>query len=120
MNTKEIRVFIAHRDAMTLDLLVNALSGEFTIAGSSSSTTDLLEKLRGNQCDVALISNIPQGAPKHGYGILQQLRDQSPQTRIVLLLDQCERDAVIAAFRSGAKGVFCSRSEERRVGEECR
>jgi DNA-binding NarL/FixJ family response regulator len=108
MHTKDIRVFIAHRNAMTLDLLVNALSGEFTIAGTSSSGTDLLQKLSLNECDVALISNMLQNGAARGYGLLQQVRDQSPQTRCVLLLDQSERDAVIAAFRSGAKGVFSS------------
>jgi DNA-binding NarL/FixJ family response regulator len=108
MQTNAIRVFLAHREAMILDLLVNALSGEFAIVGTSSSGAGLMEQLRHNECHVALISTVLQDGPSRGYAVLQHLRDHLPETRCVLLVDQSDRDSVITAFRSGAKGVFSS------------
>jgi DNA-binding NarL/FixJ family response regulator len=110
MDTKCIRVFVAHRDAMTIDLLVAALNseGQFTVVGSSNVSTDILAKIGSAGCDVALISSAMHDGPLRGYWVLRAIRDEYAQVSCVMLLEQSERRAVVEAFRGGAKGVFCS------------
>jgi DNA-binding NarL/FixJ family response regulator len=39
--------------------------------------------------------------------LVRHLHVAHPQIHKILALDQCERDVVISAFGSGAKGIFC-------------
>jgi len=60
--------------------------------------------------DVTLISNSLQDGSFAGYSVLRAVQSTSLATRPVMLLEDCEQDLVIDAFRAGARGVF-SRSE---------
>jgi two-component system, NarL family, nitrate/nitrite response regulator NarL len=58
------------------------------------------------KADVILLSENLEGVAGRGLAALKELRSQSPQARAVLLMDACERDSVVEAFRHGARGVF--------------
>ena len=57
--------------------------------------------------DVAIVSEQLQGEPGKGFEVLRELRVAVPGTRTVMLFDTGNRDLVVEAFRSGARGVFC-------------
>jgi len=56
---------------------------------------------------VGVISSQLDGKAGKGLEILAELRTLVPQTRVIMLLDCDEPNSVVAAFRSGARGVFC-------------
>jgi DNA-binding NarL/FixJ family response regulator len=58
-----------------------------------------------NEPDVAVISAAL--APNGRLEWIDELRSQSPTTRIVMLLESSDRESVTHAFRAGAQGVFC-------------
>jgi DNA-binding NarL/FixJ family response regulator len=68
--------------------------------------------------DVALISNSLQDGSCAGYSALRALQSANVATRPVLLLEECEHDLVIDAFRAGARGVF-SRTESSELLSKC-
>src|SRR5258706_9322114 len=56
---------------------------------------------------------------------IELFRDQHPGGRIAIVADHYRLSELVSAFRAGANGYFidvmtCDRSEERRVGKECR
>jgi DNA-binding NarL/FixJ family response regulator len=53
-----------------------------------------------------VISPTLKGIPSGGLGVLREARASYPSTRTVALLEQPEKDLIVEAFRSGAKGVF--------------
>jgi DNA-binding NarL/FixJ family response regulator len=57
--------------------------------------------------DVVLVSEEIAGGPGNGFDVLRTFRASYPKVRVVMLLDHGDRDLVLHAFRSGARGVFC-------------
>jgi DNA-binding NarL/FixJ family response regulator len=53
-----------------------------------------------------------------GYSVLRIIQPLNLATRLILLLEDCEHDLVIDAFRSGARGVF-SRAESSERLSKC-
>jgi len=53
-----------------------------------------------------MISPTLAGTKSIGLGILREARERYPSIRTVVLLDEPEKESIIEAFRSGAKGVF--------------
>jgi DNA-binding NarL/FixJ family response regulator len=68
--------------------------------------------------DVAIISETLGGVRGRGFEILRELRAAVPKTRTLILLDRGERNLVVEAFRSGARGVFC-RSDPLKMLNKC-
>ena len=60
-----------------------------------------------NKPGVAVISAELDSGPTKGLHLARSLRARTHAWSIVILLESVERDSVIAAFRSGAKGIFC-------------
>ncbi len=75
----------------------------FELVGDAVNTTELLEAVSGG-CDVVVASS---NLEREGGGIAvtRRLRDLQGGIKVVLLLDELGREAVVAAFRAGAKGV---------------
>jgi two-component system nitrate/nitrite response regulator NarL len=104
-----IRVVVADSSRMVSQLIEGALKRcrqKFEVhafAGGSHETFCELEK---TQPHVAVISSGLQDGSLTGFKVLQQLRDSGSRTSPIMLLDVAERDLVIDAFRTGARGVF--------------
>jgi DNA-binding NarL/FixJ family response regulator len=106
---ERIRVAIAESSWMVSQLIESALKRchqKFEVhafAGGSDETFRELGKIKPH---VALVSSGLQDGSLTGFKVLQQLRDSESPTLPIMLLDVAERDLVIDAFRTGARGVF--------------
>jgi two-component system, NarL family, nitrate/nitrite response regulator NarL len=90
---------------LTAQLFSDALRRRGFIVEQACKTFDVAAAVEVKP-DVFLLSKDLEGTAGRGLAILKELRAQIPQTRAVLLMDACERDPVVEAFRSGARGVF--------------
>jgi DNA-binding NarL/FixJ family response regulator len=118
-----IRVLVADTSRMTSQLMAAALRRsrnpriEVLLPTDFTSSEATHEALRSRP-DVALVSASLADGPFAGYSVLRALRPESMPTRLVLLLEECERDLVVDAFRAGARGVFM-RSEPSSLLPKC-
>jgi len=103
-----IKVLVADSAAMSCGLLADALQrGKQYQALAAVTSTEVLHALDRNRIDVVLVSTAFDEQPLGGLRVLREIRKSHPQVEVVLLLDSSERNLVIEAFRSGARGVFC-------------
>ena len=101
-----IRVLFADNSRMGNQLLSNLLPRNrgFELVGQAVSSTELLEAVAAG-CDVVVASaNLEREGG--GIAVTRRLRDLQRGIKVVLLLDELSYEAVVAAFRAGAKGVF--------------
>lgn len=101
-----IQVIVADSSRMGNQLLSAVLSRDhrFKVVGSSVRFGELLDTV-GRGCDVILIAaNFEKEGG--GFEVTKKLQELNPEVKVVLFLDQLQRDAVVAAYRSGARGVF--------------
>ena len=97
---------------MNSQLLVDELARDqsFRVAEAESNEAAILAAV-GDECpDVVLLSSTLEDDSTQGSHVARRLRTAYPKVRIVMLLDASDPDAVVEAFRAGARGVFC-RSE---------
>lgn len=72
-----------------------------------AATSDPVITASADGVHVAVISaDIHDGAQK-GNTIIRKLRLTHPAIRSIMLLNSVERTAVVEAFQSGARGIFC-------------
>src|SRR5260370_41656475 len=81
-----------------------------TILPSSFDSNTIATEITRTRPDVALVSGMLQDSSFAGYSVLRTIQPLYLATRPILLLEDCEHDLVIEAFRSGARGIF-SRAE---------
>lgn len=114
------RVLAADHTAMATQLLVEALrrDDQFEMIEAPSSPTALLALLQQEKPQVALLSSSLGEADLESFGLVRKVREESPETRVIVLLDSSERTPVTGAFRAGAQGVFC-RTEPFRLLSKC-
>lgn len=108
-NEARLRVLAADTTSMTTQLLVDALgrSGKFEMIESPSDSRALLPLIKKEKPAVAVLSAQLEDPKNPATELVRNLRVESPETRVVILLDYSEPTAIIAAFRAGAQGVFC-------------
>jgi two-component system, NarL family, nitrate/nitrite response regulator NarL len=105
-----IRILIADRNFMGSQLLAESLDRDSrfeAVAVSTAALTDILSAVSARKPDVAVISADFDGGAKRGLQVARALNAHYRDVHIVVLLELCARDSVIAAFHCGAKGVFC-------------
>lgn len=115
-----LRVVAADSTAMGTQLLVDALSRDpqLDMIEAASSGPSVLQLLKREKTEVALISARLGKNPSAGFELIREIRTQFPGTKIIVLLDASERGTVVEAFRAGAHGVFC-RTEPFRLLAKC-
>lgn len=94
---------------MNSQLLADALARDqmFRIAEAEPTEAAILAAAGSESPDVVLLSSILEASPTQGSHVARRLRAVYPNMRIVMLLDASDREAVVEAFRAGARGVFC-------------
>jgi DNA-binding NarL/FixJ family response regulator len=106
-----IRILIADRNCMGSQLLAESLDRdarfEAVAVAATAATTDILSAVSARKPDVAVISADFDGGAKKGLQAARAVNAHYRNVHIVVLLELCARESVIAAFRCGAKGVFC-------------
>src|SRR5258708_24820271 len=110
-----IRVLVGDASRMASQLIDGQLkssrSQRFeTILPSGFACKTIEDEIIRTRPDVALVSGVLQDSSFAGYSVRRTIQPLNLATRPVLLLEDCEYDLVIDAFRSGARGVF-SRAE---------
>lgn len=105
-----IRVAVADATRMNSQLMVSALRRRqynFNVQALASDSAIVFGELQNNSPDVALISARLKDGPLSGFRVLEKLRSVEKKVPVVMLLDSADRDQVVDAFRTGARGVFC-------------
>jgi DNA-binding NarL/FixJ family response regulator len=118
-----IRVLVGDASRMTSQLIAGQLktsrSPRFeTLLPVCFTSKAIADEIIGTQPDVALVSSLLQDSSFAGYSVLCTIQPLNLATRSILLLEDCEHDPVIDAFRSGARGVF-SRAESSELLSKC-
>ena len=119
-NQNRIRVLASDSTSMSTQLLVDALSRDpqLHMIEAASNGAAVLSLLKREKPQIAVISAEIGETAGTGYELVREIRTQSPNTRVIILLDSSERASVIEAFRAGAHGVF-SRTEPFRLLGKC-
>jgi DNA-binding NarL/FixJ family response regulator len=67
---------------------------------------------------VVVISAEVDGNARKGFELVREIHGLRPEIHVVMLLDSCDRDPVLEAFRAGACGVF-SRNDSLKSLAKC-
>jgi two-component system, NarL family, response regulator DegU len=99
-----VRILIADSAPIQSQLLAVALSNrkQFRVSCVAPEIPALKQSLQANSADVVLIA----GNHLRDLGFLRWLHLTHPKVAPILLVDNCDRDVVVGAFRAGAKGLF--------------
>jgi DNA-binding NarL/FixJ family response regulator len=96
-----VSVLIAGTNQLHCQLLVAALRRrDFHAVSCAMDKDSILRAIAENAVDVALINS------EHNMSLVRSLHLAYPDVVEVLLLDAPDRDEVVNAFRSGARGLF--------------
>ena len=104
-----IRVFLAEASRVNCQLMEEALRrkrNHFDVAAHSGPSSELLERLRNQPPDVAVISTNLSDGSMAGFSVLRGMRVMDPSIPVVMLVDAPARELVVDAFRFGARGLF--------------
>lgn len=103
-----IRVLVADNSLIHTHLLADALTRDpaLEVVPFESDPSGLVATVIDQDIDVLVISSNLDTQPSRGLEILKELHALHLNTRYVLLLDSSKDEAVLMAFRAGARGVF--------------
>jgi two-component system, NarL family, nitrate/nitrite response regulator NarL len=104
---ERIRVLVADNTPLIARLIADALKKDRALSITTEELPSIIATATTFKPDVSIISEHMEGKRGKGFEVLRQLRATLSAVRVVMLLDSAERDLVIEAFRSGARGVFC-------------
>jgi DNA-binding NarL/FixJ family response regulator len=106
--TGPIEVLLADSSQIQVQLLTSAMRRhpEFKVASCALDVDVILETLQQAAADVLLLAANPQGSAWQDMTLLRRLHISHPRVLKVLLLESFDRDLVVNAFRSGARGLF--------------
>jgi len=103
-----ISVLVADSNRMRAQLLSSALRRhpEFRITTCQMETVSILQALTTKLPRVALLSLNQTADVAETVVTLHRFHLSHPEIPKILLTDSCDRELVVSAFRSGARGVF--------------
>jgi two-component system nitrate/nitrite response regulator NarL len=107
-----IRVLVADNTRIHTQLLTDSLrrDRQLEVVGSALPAQNLVETAVQERVRVAVISSSFEEEALRGLEVLRELRAAIPQILGIILMDSTKREAVLEAFRAGARGIF-SRDE---------
>jgi DNA-binding NarL/FixJ family response regulator len=108
-----ISVLVAESCAMSCELMAAALERNgsgLAVVASATDTSEVINSYVTAAPDICIVgANLKDGVSS-GFKATRELRSQSSDARVILLLDAEQPQTVVDAFRAGAVGVF-SREE---------
>jgi DNA-binding NarL/FixJ family response regulator len=116
-----LHVLVAEDTALGCQLLSEALRRsrlDFGRIFCAFTHPTLIEVLKQNRVDVALLSDSFHGSTEKKADILDQVHAIQSKTRSILLVREVRPEIVLSAFQNGAKGVL-SRTEPTTVLFKC-
>lgn len=104
---------------MSCQLLADALQrGKRYEAAAAVTPAEVMAALNRHRFDVLLLSTGLAKDATAVFRLAREIKTSRPEISVVMLLDTPQRDVVVEAFRSGARGVFC-RSDSFQVLCKC-
>ena len=116
--TASVCVLVADRAPLSGYLIADALRHDRGLTVTNVEAGPVIVTAVTLKPDIAIVSEQLQGEPGKGFEVARELRAAVPTTSAVMLLDSTERDLVVEAFRSGARGVF-SRQDPLKLLTRC-
>jgi DNA-binding NarL/FixJ family response regulator len=106
--TEAINVLVADSNRMQAHLLTSALRrhAEFHITICPMDTASILHAVTSTPPQVTLLSLSAPAILSDTVLTLRRFHLSHPGIPKILLVDSCDRDLAISAFRSGARGIF--------------
>jgi DNA-binding NarL/FixJ family response regulator len=106
--SRAIRVLIADSNRMQAQLLTSALRrhSEFHITTCPMDTESIFEAISSSFPHIALLSLNATVTAAETLMTLHRFHLSYPEIPKVLLVDACDRELVVSAFRSGVRGIF--------------
>jgi DNA-binding NarL/FixJ family response regulator len=106
--SESLSVLIADSNRMQVQLLSSALRRrpEFHIATCQMDADSILQSVAGKPPQVAILSPSSPANVAEIVGTLRGFHLSHPIIPKVLLLESWDRELVVSAFRSGARGIF--------------
>src|ERR1700722_1659873 len=103
-----IRVLVADDTRIHTQLLADALrrDQQLEVISPPTRSRDLVETVRLHRVKVVVLSSNLDEEPLRGFELLRELRASDPGILAIMLLDSSKREAVLQAFRAGARGIF--------------
>jgi two-component system nitrate/nitrite response regulator NarL len=107
-SARAVRVLVADSSRIHTQLLSEALKRdpELEVVAWDNDPRGLMAAVPAANIDVLAVSSVLDGQPALGLETLRELRSVRPSIRSVVLLDSRKPEAILDAFRAGARGVF--------------
>jgi DNA-binding NarL/FixJ family response regulator len=120
MAAQAVRVLVADSSRIHTQLMSDALKRDpgLHVVAWDGQIAGLIATVLAENVDVLAVSCVMDAQPFRGLELVRELLTVRPGSRAVVLLDSQERDLVVEAFRSGARGVF-SRDESVESFRKC-
>ena len=115
-----IRVLVADNSRIYTGLLADALTRDpaLEVIPCETDASGLVASVINLDIDVVVISSSLDEQTSRGLAVLRELRSAHPRTRGILLPESSKDEAVLQAFRAGARGIF-SRNEPIELLRQC-
>jgi DNA-binding NarL/FixJ family response regulator len=104
-----IGVLVADSNQTQCQLLGRALRRrpEFRVTSCNAEMEEILKVLASSSVQVVILNAERAREREQDMTLVRRLHLTHPEVAQVLLIDGADRDIVVSAFRSGARGVFC-------------
>jgi DNA-binding NarL/FixJ family response regulator len=104
-----IRVLVADSNQMECQLLVSALRErpEFQVTCCAADINAILQAILPFPAQIAIINVDHPRNESHDMTMVRRFHLAHPEIAKIVLINSGDREIVLNAFRSGAKGVFC-------------
>jgi DNA-binding NarL/FixJ family response regulator len=118
--SSSIRVLVCDDTRVHTELLADALrrDGSLQVTTSPSGSAGLTTRPDLNDVDVLLLSSTLDEHPGRGFEVLRELHSSHGYVPAVMLLDSSKPEAILEAFRSGARGIL-GRHESLELFNKC-
>jgi DNA-binding NarL/FixJ family response regulator len=104
-----IGVLLADSNRTQRELLGRALRRrpEFHVTSCNAEMEEILSAVVSSSVQVAILNAERARDSQQDLTLVRRLHLAHPDVAKILLIDASDRDVVVSAFRSGAKGLFC-------------
>ena len=118
---EETLVLVADSNRMQAQLLTSALRrrSELRVVTCQMEAQSLLRAVSNSMPKIALLSPNTFRGRADSMATLRQFHFSYPDIVKVLLVESCDRELVVNAFRSGARGIFCLTEASLRLLRKC-
>jgi DNA-binding NarL/FixJ family response regulator len=104
-----IGVLVADSNQTQRQLLARALRRrpEFRVTSCNAEMEEILSVVVSSSVQVAILNAERARDSQQNMTLVRRLHLAHPEVAKILLVDASDREVVVSAFRSGAKGLFC-------------